>query len=249
MDIVTIETSTSLRELLIAWNKSTQTWLRTVSYERVRRHRTQLTFILSAMWHGFYPGYYLTFGTGTLFTLAARAVRRSVRPLFQGSREKQKFYDLITCLATRMAVAYMVFPFLLLDFQSSIRVYRHFGFVGHLLCLLAMYVLPRVLPPPPRSPPRGWTSPATAERTPEGTTCPNSPSNERQPHLKHDSEALVPDFESDESLSAYTSNTDVEARSSQTSLASVNNPAAAPPTSTLPDSTKSQPPGDDKKTQ
>lgn len=249
VDIVTIETSTSLRELLIAWNKSTQTWLRTVSYERVRRHRTQLTFILSAMWHGFYPGYYLTFGTGTLFTLAARAVRRSVRPLFQGSREKQKFYDLITCLATRMAVAYMVFPFLLLDFHSSIRVYRHFGFVGHLLCLLAMYVLPRVLPPPPRSPPRGWTSPATAERTPEGTTCPNSPSNERQPHLKHDSEALVPDFESDESLSAYTSNTEVEARSSQTSLASVNNPAAAPPTSTLPDSTKSQPPGDDKKTQ
>ncbi|KAK8768857.1 lysophospholipid acyltransferase 6 [Amblyomma americanum] len=146
VDIVTIETSTSLRELLIAWNKSTQTWLRTVSYERVRRHRTQLTFVLSAMWHGFYPGYYLTFGTGIFFTLGARAVRRSVRPFFQGSRRSRKLYDLLTCLATRVAVGYMVFPFLLLDFQSSIKVYRHFWFVGHVVCLLAMYVLPKVLP-------------------------------------------------------------------------------------------------------
>lgn len=247
VDIVTIETSTSLRELLIAWNKSTQTWLRTVSYERVHRHRTQLTFILSAMWHGFYPGYYLTFGTGTLFTLAARAVRRSVRPMFQGDRKKQKFYDLITCLATRIAVAYMVFPFLLLDFHSSVRVYRHFGFVGHFLCLLAIYVLPRVLPPPPRSPPKGWMSPATAERTPEGSPGANSPSDERQPPpLKHDSEALVPDFESDEDTLSVVSNLDVGSRSSQTSLASVNNVAA---TAALPDSTKPQPPGDDKKTQ
>lgn len=151
VDIVTIETSTSLRELLIAWNKSTQTWLRTVSYERVPRHRTLLTFVLSAMWHGFYPGYYLTFGSGTIFTLAARAVRRSVRPLFQGSKQARRTYDLLTCLVTRVAVAYLVFPFLLLDFRTSFRVYCHFWFVGHLLCLLAIYAVPRLLPPPPRA--------------------------------------------------------------------------------------------------
>lgn len=151
VDIVTIETSTSLRELLIAWNKSTQTWLRTVSYERVPRHRTLLTFVLSAMWHGFYPGYYLTFGSGTLFTLGARSVRRSVRPLFQRSKQGQRIYDLLTCLATRLAVAYLVFPFLMLDFRSSFKVYRHFWFMGHLGCLPAIYVLPVLLPPPPRS--------------------------------------------------------------------------------------------------
>lgn len=151
VDIVTIETSTSLRELLIAWNKSTQTWLRTVSYERVPRHRTLLTFVLSAMWHGFYPGYYLTFGSGTLFTLGARAVHRSVRPLFQGSKMLRRFYDLITCLATRFAVGYLVFPFLMLDFRSSFKVYCHFWFVGHLLCLLAIYAVPKIIPPAPRT--------------------------------------------------------------------------------------------------
>ncbi|CAN7998922.1 unnamed protein product [Ixodes hexagonus] len=147
VDILTIETSLNLRELLISWNKSTQTWLRNISYERVDRHRTQLTFVLSAMWHGFYPGYYLTFGGGTLFTLAARSVRRSVRPMFQHSNMARQLYDLLTCLATRMAIGYIVFPFLLLDFYACIRVYKNFWFLGHILALLAMTVLPQALPP------------------------------------------------------------------------------------------------------
>lgn len=47
-----------------------------VCYERCPYHPTAATFILSAMWHGAYPGYYLTFLTGIVVTLAARAVSR-----------------------------------------------------------------------------------------------------------------------------------------------------------------------------
>jgi Predicted membrane protein len=43
-------------------------------YERAPRFRTVLTYALSALWHGFYPGYYLTFMSGALFTFASRAV-------------------------------------------------------------------------------------------------------------------------------------------------------------------------------
>lgn len=254
VDIVTIETSTSLRELIIAWNKSTQTWLRTVSYERVRRHRTQLTFILSAMWHGFYPGYYLTFGTGTLFTLGARAVRRSVRPLFQGSRQKQRLYDLVTCLATRVAVGYMVFPFLLLDFHSSFRVYRHFGFVGHVMCLLAMYVLPRVLPPPPRTPSRCCTSPTSPQKIAEGhpRSIDLSPQDAHGPQPKDEQEDEVQQShssESDDTISVESAH-EVEAKKSNSQLSQVaeNDPAVPTTTSTLPDPPDAQPPGD-KKTQ
>lgn len=45
-----------------------------VCYERASLSPTIQTFILSAIWHGVYPGYYLTFLTGVLMTLAARAV-------------------------------------------------------------------------------------------------------------------------------------------------------------------------------
>lgn len=47
-----------------------------VCYERCPYNPTAATFLLSAMWHGAYPGYYLTFLTGIVVTLAARAVRR-----------------------------------------------------------------------------------------------------------------------------------------------------------------------------
>lgn len=53
----------------------TNSWLRSVVYERVpKKYGTVLTFALSALWHGFYPGYYLTFGTGALIVMAARNV-------------------------------------------------------------------------------------------------------------------------------------------------------------------------------
>lgn len=45
-----------------------------VCYDRAPWYPTALTFILSALWHGIYPGYYFTFLTGILMTLAARAV-------------------------------------------------------------------------------------------------------------------------------------------------------------------------------
>lgn len=53
----------------------TNRWLRNIVYERVpKKYGTILTFSLSALWHGFYPGYYLTFASGALFVMAARIV-------------------------------------------------------------------------------------------------------------------------------------------------------------------------------
>lgn len=45
-----------------------------VCYDRCRYYPTIATFIISAMWHGVYPGYYMTFLTAIPITLAARAV-------------------------------------------------------------------------------------------------------------------------------------------------------------------------------
>lgn len=45
-----------------------------VCYDRAPKQRLALTFILSALWHGVYPGYYFTFLTAIPITIAARAV-------------------------------------------------------------------------------------------------------------------------------------------------------------------------------
>lgn len=65
----------NFRESVSHWNIGTNLWLRNVVYERVpKKYGTLLTFGLSALWHGFYPGYYVTFATGAIVIMAARSV-------------------------------------------------------------------------------------------------------------------------------------------------------------------------------
>lgn len=52
-----------------------------VCYDRVPYFQTPLTFVLSALWHGVYPGYYFTFLTGIPITLAARIVSLPALPI------------------------------------------------------------------------------------------------------------------------------------------------------------------------
>ena len=63
-----IESAQNSRAYLENWNKNTNSWLRNYMYLRVTPKgkkpgfRASLaTFVTSAFWHGFYPGYYLTF--------------------------------------------------------------------------------------------------------------------------------------------------------------------------------------------
>lgn len=70
--------ATNLRDAINNWNMGTNQWLRMVVYERVpRKYGTTLTFGVSALWHGFYAGYYITFATGALILSAARVVSKS----------------------------------------------------------------------------------------------------------------------------------------------------------------------------
>jgi lysophospholipid acyltransferase len=63
-----IETAQNTRAYLGGWNMNTNNWLRNYMYLRVTPRgkkpgfrASMATFATSAFWHGFYPGYYLTF--------------------------------------------------------------------------------------------------------------------------------------------------------------------------------------------
>lgn len=62
-----------------------------VCYDRAPKHRLALTFILSALWHGVYPGYYFTFITAIPITMAARAVSTQFR-LINNCKENGTVY-------------------------------------------------------------------------------------------------------------------------------------------------------------
>ncbi|XP_058248899.1 lysophospholipid acyltransferase 1 isoform X2 [Hemibagrus wyckioides] len=137
-----IETATSFKSFIDNWNIQTGVWLKSVCYDRVPHYRTPLTFMLSALWHGVYPGYYFTFLSGIPITLTARAVRRNFRHYFVNSRSVKLAYDIITWAATQLTICYTVMPFLLLAVEPTITYYRSMYFHVHIISILAMLVLP-----------------------------------------------------------------------------------------------------------
>ncbi|XP_045568934.1 lysophospholipid acyltransferase 1-like isoform X4 [Salmo salar] len=136
-----IETATSFKKFIDNWNIQTGVWLKTVCYDRAPRYPTALTFILSALWHGVYPGYYFTFITAIPITLAARAVRKNVRQYFLSSYPLKLVYDVVTWAATQLCICYTVMPFLLLAVGPTMQYYRSMYFHIHIISILTVIVL------------------------------------------------------------------------------------------------------------
>lgn len=143
LNIDKIEFATSMKMFIDNWNMQTAVWLKEVCYDRCPFCPTLLTFLLSAVWHGVYPGYYFTFMTGMLVTLAARAVRSNLRPYFLVSPARKAFYDLVTWATTQIVVSYTVAPFVLLYMDSSLKFYRSWHFNLHIIAIALILVLPK----------------------------------------------------------------------------------------------------------
>ncbi|KAF8361602.1 hypothetical protein PRIPAC_88525, partial [Pristionchus pacificus] len=144
-----VESATSFKETLDAWNTSTMGWLRRVAFDRApKKYRTISTYLLSAWWHGIFMGYYLTFLTGAIMTLGGKAFRRSFRWRFQSSPSLKFVYDVITFIGTKMVLAYTTYPFVSLHWAPSIGMYKRLYFVGHILALFCAVALPILFPPP-----------------------------------------------------------------------------------------------------
>lgn len=138
INIQQVEFATSMKKLIDNWNISTQRWLKHVCYDRNIHMKTLRTFLLSALWHGLYPGYYLSFFTNMYFVIAAREVRHRLRPILLSSKFCPKLiYDIITWLFTISFLAYTAIPFIVLHYEKSIHIWKQLYFFGHILATLA----------------------------------------------------------------------------------------------------------------
>ncbi|KAM6453858.1 lysophospholipid acyltransferase 1 isoform 1-T2 [Liasis olivaceus] len=142
LNIRNVEMATSFKMYLENWNIQTTVWLKRVCYDRASWYPTALTFLLSALWHGVYPGYYFTFITGILMTLAARRVRNNCQHIFISPKLLKVGYGMVTWLATQLSVSYTVAPFVLLAIEPTIKLYKSLYFHMHILCILVLLVLP-----------------------------------------------------------------------------------------------------------
>lgn len=79
-----IECASDFRRVVADWNVCTNRWLYTYVYKRIATNyygssrkpagfrASLVTYVVSAIWHGFYPAYYAVFVTGAFYTFASK---------------------------------------------------------------------------------------------------------------------------------------------------------------------------------
>ena len=145
------------------WNIHTHLWLKNYIYLRICKpgekpgekpgfNAAMTTFVFSALWHGLYPGYFITFIMGGLLSTVASGkaytpapscstnfvniliagARRYVRPLVLELRTKfflvKSIYDFLSLVSTQLAFDFAVLPFIVLSLNSTLAIWAQLYF-------------------------------------------------------------------------------------------------------------------------
>lgn len=142
-----VEFSADPRQIVSDWNITTNLWLRGCVYKRLGIHQhgsegkpgfrvSLATYAVSAFWHGFYPGYYLTFISMALVTFFCRLVYKTFTwPLHPILR------PLILYVPVFTIINYVTFPFALQTFKESIKFWKNYFFSVHIFLISGIFVL------------------------------------------------------------------------------------------------------------
>lgn len=142
MDIIEFETAGSISVATKHWNKRTQHWLSTYCGRRVpKAWSTWAVYTLSAVWHGFYPGYYLFFLSAPIGAAVESALAAKVKPRLPSSGPVRLAYDLLGRIVTGVSINYLVLPFIALGLSEGLALWASCSYVGHAAMAAALVAL------------------------------------------------------------------------------------------------------------
>jgi len=138
IDVFGFELASDITAGSKAWNVGTSKWLSQYCGLRVPRSISlNAVYFLSAFWHGFYPGYYLTFLSVPLFQDLEKTIKAKVSPYFfpKGKDDSLAYtlYTLLSIICTSLALNYLVCPFQALSWDYSMQVWVNLYFIGHII--------------------------------------------------------------------------------------------------------------------
>lgn len=136
----------TMRQALKCWNMTVQHWLVFVVYKRfpVKALRTLAVMVVSSVWHGVHPGYYLGLCSVPLCLPVEDLWRARVRDrLGEGGRV---VYDWLSWFVRMRWFDYLGMAFLLLRIDATWTYWTSVYFVGH-LSLPLLYSLALALGP------------------------------------------------------------------------------------------------------
>lgn len=150
-----LETSNRVKDFLAAWNISAHMWLKHYIFMRIlptgktsvsaTAKASLITFIVSAIWHGFYPGFYMFFLAAGMMDYQAKLAGQAFSPLVEGKLPGWLVYVLswIWCYAF---CGYFCTAFVLLSFENFHKVYASMYYIGHIILIFAIVVAKALMP-------------------------------------------------------------------------------------------------------
>ncbi|EQC29181.1 hypothetical protein SDRG_13055, partial [Saprolegnia diclina VS20] len=154
-NILFVELPVNMRVAINGWNIKVALWLNTYVYQRVALRKgkptafsTLASFMVSALWHGLAPGYYIFFIMGALYIEVAKHIRRRYRSLFHYTEDRKAhphavfleyfspekahplalLYDLGGMFFTWVAMQYAGIAFEILDLPRCVRIWSSWYF-------------------------------------------------------------------------------------------------------------------------
>lgn len=140
-----VETAENIGELMANWNVATSHWLKCYIYERIgSSNKTWATLVTrgtAAVWHGFYPGYYMMFIGSVLLDMVQVRSRAKIWPKVENSPTRRQIYTVLGTLCTLVSTLYMGSSALVLSAERSIHIYKSTYYVLHIVPIVAIVFL------------------------------------------------------------------------------------------------------------
>ncbi|KAH3763951.1 Mboat2 protein [Pelomyxa schiedti] len=153
--MLTTEFGQNLHSCIDAWNKRVNKWLRFYAFERLpfsKSRNADITFLMSATWHGIYTGYFMAFVTIIFHRFTVQVARQRLRPQAMKNAVLKKVYDVLGIAASQLVLCYSLAPFLLLQASMALRVWNSTYWIVHTVCGVGALLVRAVVPLPPRKP-------------------------------------------------------------------------------------------------
>jgi len=122
----------SMREALRCWNMTVQHWLVFTVYKRfpIKSLRTLMVMLVSSVWHGVHPGYYLSLGSVPFCLMVEDYYQKIIRSRL--SEKGQRIYDCFGWFVRMRWFDYLGMGFLLLRIDATLTYWTGVYFAGHL---------------------------------------------------------------------------------------------------------------------
>eukprot|EP00354_Favella_ehrenbergii_P011334 CAMPEP_0170456514 /NCGR_PEP_ID=MMETSP0123-20130129/4119_1 /TAXON_ID=182087 /ORGANISM="Favella ehrenbergii, Strain Fehren 1" /LENGTH=280 /DNA_ID=CAMNT_0010720009 /DNA_START=564 /DNA_END=1406 /DNA_ORIENTATION=+ len=149
-----LETSFRVKDFLANWNISAHMWLKHYIFMRMLPNQKRgsgqaaaalTTFVVSAIWHGFYPGFFVFFIGAGLMDYQAKLAGQALSPYVEGKAPGWLIY-LISWAWCYIGCGYFATAFVLLSFENFHKVYASMYYCYHLALLAAIALSLALMP-------------------------------------------------------------------------------------------------------